>query len=432
MFLPYAPRAVVASITVGLTLAACSAVEPTEEATGTDESRIVGGKVNTGDPAVFQLKTVTPLQGGSTSIGSCTATLVSPTVLLTAAHCIEGAGAATTAWVNNTTTPSTALPSQATGWKKISTMQMHENYPQRFANLGYDCAVLVLEDPITDITPKTYRKAPLPASAVGTTARIVGYGNTNGAAGTGSGTKRELATRIKEVRDGVLTIGSRGAVSCQGDSGGPAFLSEGGEEVIAGISSYGDVGCVENGSYARTELCAPFFDQFVHQACTPDCAAKQCGSDGCGGSCGSCGAGETCVAGTCSPGSPNPNDPPPPPPLSCLESEPNNTLDATRASQFCADGSARGTLANSSDNDFFVIEIPPNSIYDIRIVTGQPNVRLSVIKETGDSFVGWDGGSARRVSYATSTGGRYFAKVYNSVAPSGPEAYELRAAVTPR
>jgi V8-like Glu-specific endopeptidase len=429
MSLPNVSRAALARITVALTLAACSAIEPVEEAIGTEESRIVGGKVNTGDPAVFQFKTVTPLTGGSSSVGSCTATLVSPTVLLTAAHCIEGAGANTTAWVNNTTTPSTAFPSQSTGWKKISKMQKHEKYPQRFANLGYDCAVLILEEPIADITPKTYRKTPLSASAVGTTARIVGYGNTNGAAGTGSGTKRELATRIKEVRDGVLTIGSRGAVSCQGDSGGPAFLSEGGEEVIAGISSYGDVGCVENGSYARTELCAPFFDQFVSQTCTPDCTNKECGSDGCGGSCGSCGAGETCGAGTCGPVTTTPTNPPNSP---CTESEPNNTLDPTGASKFCADGRARGTIADSSDNDFFVIEVPPNSTYDISVVSGRPNVRLTLFKETGDSFVGWDGGSARRVSYSTSTGGRYFAKVYNSGALSGPEPYELRAAVTPR
>lgn len=32
--------------------------------------------------------------------------------------------------------------------------------------------------------------------------------------------------------------------------------------------------------------------------CTPDCAGKQCGSDGCGGVCGMCGEGKTCNVGT--------------------------------------------------------------------------------------------------------------------------------------
>ncbi len=34
-------------------------------------------------------------------------------------------------------------------------------------------------------------------------------------------------------------------------------------------------------------------------ACTPSCAGKTCGDDGCGGSCGSCDAGQTCNAGQC-------------------------------------------------------------------------------------------------------------------------------------
>ena len=37
----------------------------------------------------------------------------------------------------------------------------------------------------------------------------------------------------------------------------------------------------------------------VSGPCTPSCAGKQCGDDGCGGSCGSCGAGQTCIRGTC-------------------------------------------------------------------------------------------------------------------------------------
>ena len=36
--------------------------------------------------------------------------------------------------------------------------------------------------------------------------------------------------------------------------------------------------------------------------CTPDCAGKACGDDGCGGSCGACQQGESCIAGACAPG----------------------------------------------------------------------------------------------------------------------------------
>ncbi len=33
--------------------------------------------------------------------------------------------------------------------------------------------------------------------------------------------------------------------------------------------------------------------------CTPNCAGKACGDDGCGGSCGKCGSNQTCAAGAC-------------------------------------------------------------------------------------------------------------------------------------
>ena len=43
-------------------------------------------------------------------------------------------------------------------------------------------------------------------------------------------------------------------------------------------------------------------------ACTPDCAGKACGDDGCGGSCGACPAGQTCnAAGACEAGACTPN-----------------------------------------------------------------------------------------------------------------------------
>jgi hypothetical protein len=39
---------------------------------------------------------------------------------------------------------------------------------------------------------------------------------------------------------------------------------------------------------------------YRRKCCTPTCAGKQCGSDGCGRSCGSCVAPETCRTGVCS------------------------------------------------------------------------------------------------------------------------------------
>src|SRR5262249_24446073 len=94
-------------------------------------------------------------------------------------------------------------------------------------------------------------------------ARIVGFGQTNGTAHTGGGTKRTLSTRIVEVRDGIVSIGGPGSTSCQGDSGGPMFIDDNGVETVAGISSYRTINCAGAGSYSRTELCAQWVDTFV-------------------------------------------------------------------------------------------------------------------------------------------------------------------------
>src|SRR5262249_27259625 len=40
--------------------------------------------------------------------------------------------------------------------------------------------------------------------------------------------------------------------------------------------------------------CADALARMAPPVCTPSCAGKQCGSDGCGGACGSCGAGTAC------------------------------------------------------------------------------------------------------------------------------------------
>jgi hypothetical protein len=54
-----------------------------------------------------------------------------------------------------------------------------------------------------------------------------------------------------------------------------------------------ELGCGATGHQSDYCVCG------VPTACTPDCAGKSCGSDGCQGVCGTCGAGETCAAGAC-------------------------------------------------------------------------------------------------------------------------------------
>ena len=71
--------------------------------------------------------------------------------------------------------------------------------------------------------------------------------------------------------------------------------------------------------------------------CTPNCAGKACGDDGCGGSCGTCSVGKTCQGGTClcPPGQEDSGGVCAPPPT-CLGASALCGANAECCSAFCA------------------------------------------------------------------------------------------------
>ena len=93
-----------------------------------------------------------------------------------------------------------------------------------------------------------------------------------------------------------LNLGSGAAAYCGTDShwfsiNPPDSLKDGSSHAVYvyATSSDGTVSLLLGGTF-KTVNCA---------ACTPNCAGKECGSDGCGGSCGSCVSGKTCTSGAC-------------------------------------------------------------------------------------------------------------------------------------
>jgi secreted trypsin-like serine protease len=241
-----------------LTLAAC---EPPPDPSEEIDNPIIGGRVDNGDPAVVALFAQQP---GSRSGSLCTSTLIAPTVLLTAAHCVHpqlvGAGARFTAISG----PNFRTGAQAAVRSTSFNPSFNPNNP--FA--GNDFAVAILAAPLAGVTPIPVNRT---APAAGGTVRLIGYGNNDGGqspdfTGTGAGTKRQVTTRIASVTNLLVNIGDSTAGTCQGDSGGPAFQRVGGVERVIGVTSFGRLGCRGSSSFGRVDRQGGFLDRFLGAA----------------------------------------------------------------------------------------------------------------------------------------------------------------------
>jgi hypothetical protein len=141
--------------------------------------------------------------------------------------------------------------------------------------------------------------APLDAGAVGSTVRLVGYGDTE----TGPTTQRRAATAIIDaVAADTFDVAPAPGMSCRGDSGGPALLDAGGGEVVAGVTSYGDPACEVLGVYAAVPAHLAFVNAAIGDAAgaVPPGYDPAVDGDLCAGACetgADCPSGFECVEG---------------------------------------------------------------------------------------------------------------------------------------
>ncbi|GAB2860146.1 serine protease [Streptomyces deserti] len=237
-------RAKKAAALAAATAAAAATALLTAPAAVAAPQPIVGGTTTTASayPYVMQITNASQSQ-------FCGGTLVSPTKVVTAAHCMVGRTTSNTRVVGGRTyrngTDGTV--------SQVSRIWIHPNYTT--ATRGEDVAVLTLSTPMPYTTVKYVSSSDTSVYAAGTTARILGWGTTS-SGGSSSNQLRTATVPIVSdsscgssygssfVRSEMVCAGytSGGVDTCQGDSGGPLIIGG----VLAGITSWGE-GCAQAG-----------------------------------------------------------------------------------------------------------------------------------------------------------------------------------------
>lgn len=203
----------------------------------------------------------------------CSGTLISPTVFLTAAHCVD----------DLTSGVGTAYVTFDQAWTSSSrlytgTVYLHPDYTW-VQNDPNDLAVIVFSRPVRGITP-----ASLPSKGLldrlslnGQKFTAVGYGMhepVNGPGGMTGSTTNDRWKAVSEFNSKTaawLRLSQNDATgdggTCYGDSGGPNFLGAEASEtsIIAAITVTGDTYCQAlNQTYRLdTESVRFFLGQFV-------------------------------------------------------------------------------------------------------------------------------------------------------------------------
>ncbi|KAF0700874.1 Aste57867_8626 [Aphanomyces stellatus] len=227
---------------------------------------IVGGK----EATVGQHLYVTGLRYSAPSSDFCGGSLIAPTVVLTAAHCMGSD-------VNYVAIGTHYLSGTQDG-EQIKVKQQIK-HPKNVAALNtYDFAILILE--------RASKYPPVQVSfddVVGGTPTIVRGWGTTASGGLQSKVLKEVEvdaldnTKCNQLLSGagvdktmICAGGKLGEDSCQGDSGGPLTVEQNGSELLVGVVSWGE-GCAKQdkpGVYARISTARDFIEPYLKNSPT--------------------------------------------------------------------------------------------------------------------------------------------------------------------
>jgi secreted trypsin-like serine protease len=245
---------------------------------GVYDREIIGGVDDDGDPAVVLW---VAQQQGSTTATLCTATVISPHVVLTAAHCVSPASVGANETFSLFTGASIA-GIRASALMPIPETHFDPEYDNNNIMAGHDIAVGIMANPL-GIPPLPLNRKALSSSMKGQPVRMIGYGTTDGSdtAGKTAGRRRQVTSQLDSFSDQLVRFGMAGQTTCEGDSGGPGLMTIDGVEVVVGVVSFGDTTCTELDYDTRVDAYINWIAPYVAAADPGDPAGMPAPKHGC-------------------------------------------------------------------------------------------------------------------------------------------------------
>ena len=219
--------ALVGAITVGT--GGCALDVEEEEVTESAQSGIVGGSATSAQPAVGAIIWFAEKR-------FCSAFLVAPRIVMTAAHCVQGQRVPDGFFVgpgNRETKPRASMADLDNFTRyPVEAKAVHPSYDPNAGNLTTlsgtmlrfrnDVALLRLKGDLSTITPLKVAGSPAP---VGTTCTAIGYGFDAESGTLGGLRKRSASVKVASVSTHNIEVKAVTGEPAKGDSGSPLLCS---------------------------------------------------------------------------------------------------------------------------------------------------------------------------------------------------------------